>query len=82
MDIFGIINVIAPAKGLSLFHNFSIPFKSGVKLVTSAFFWGLPKTTQASQVLLPPPINISANYYYYYYYRHHHSHNLIGSYKY
>ena len=85
MDIFAIINVTAPAKGLSLFNNFSIPFKSGVELVTSAFFCGLPKITQASQVLLSTPINISVNYYYYYYYHHHHhhhSHHLIGSYKY
>jgi hypothetical protein len=58
MDVFVIINVTAPANGLSLFHNFSIPFKSDVELVTSAFFWGLPKITQASQVLLSAPINI------------------------
>jgi hypothetical protein len=82
MDIFVITNVTAPANGFSLFHNFSIPFKYGVELVTSAFFWGFPKITQTSQVLLSATINISVNYYYCHHHRHHHSHHLIGSYKY
>ena len=49
-----IINVTASAKEISLFHNFSIPFKCGVELVTSAFFCGFSEdnASKSSSVII------------------------------
>jgi len=53
-DIFVIINVTASGNGISLFHNFSIPFKSGVELVTSVLFCGFSEdnASKSSSVII------------------------------